>query len=47
LGTLILEDNDINFTLHKEASENHLDFFQLSLSREAAVLDEQVPKHQA
>jgi len=55
LGTLVLEDNGEEhntahqncFTLHKQASENHLDFFRLSLSREVAILDEQVQKHRA
>ena len=55
LDTLFLEDNGEEhntahwhyLTLDKEASENHLDFFQLFLSREAAVLDDQVQKHRA
>ena len=37
----------IAFFLHEEALENHLDIFQLLLSREATILDEQVQKNQA
>ena len=38
---------NIYVTLHEEASENHLDFSQSPLSKEATVINEQVQKNQA
>jgi len=47
VSELWCDKNCIFSTLHEEAVENHLDFFQLPLSKEQTVLDEQVQKNQA